>query len=830
MRSIYLTLVVVLATLLPQSLTAQPYLVGYWENYLSSATPNFNLDETDGRYDVINVAFATARPGTEYDMEFTPCCGTTQAEFIEQVRNLQAAGKTVNISIGGANAPISMLTEGQRDTFANTMLAILDTFGFDGIDIDLESSSLSIPDTSTIANPTNARVINLIDAFRTILSEYEATNGKKMFLSTAPETAFVQGAQSNWGGIWGAYLPLIDALRDDWDLVHVQLYNTGSMFGIDGGIYTSGNADFIVSQVEAMIQGFTAVGSGGEFRGLPASVIAAGLPACPMAAGSGFVEPIEVFRAMNYLLGKGPQPGDYTLVGGPYPDLGGMMTWSVNWDKSATCATEYEYATNYVDIFSDSTCLRPYLGPDKNACALGLPIQLESGTLAGPDVTYTWTNMTTGEVLTADPADPTNLSVDSLGTYSVTRDSLGCSRTDQIKIIESLETPLFVGETELCNTVPGTLTLSNAAGYPEGTTYQWAIDGEDVPGATDTLLTDVRSAGVVTLTASSQSCEITEEIVVSSFLPKPVDACVRPGESADLSITEADQGPYSWYDQPTGGMPLDTGVNYSTPPLMASTTYYLQDEGSVGTVSTGPKVGDFDALQSFASPTLVTFDVAEALVLNSVDVIPLIFCFAQTVSVEVQDAAGTVLATSTISVEDVDMDCGTIYDLPATLDFGGLSLPAGVGYRIVVTSEVKSWFYEGVTFPLEYSPYFTITGSDAPGRLPAILNWAVEGGNCARLPVVATVAEDCPLPTAVDVVQAENNQFSFFPNPAHDQITVAANPGSTLSLLSINGQVLSTWSNIAPGQRLTLPSLPAGSYLLREERAAETQVKIILIR
>ena len=445
MRSIYLTLVVVLATLLPQSLTAQPYLVGYWENYLSSATPNFNLDETDGRYDVINVAFATARPGTEYDMEFTPCCGTTQAEFIEQVRNLQAAGKTVNISIGGANAPISMLTEGQRDTFANTMLAILDTFGFDGIDIDLESSSLSIPDTSTIANPTNARVINLIDAFRTILAEYEATNGKKMFLTTAPETAFVQGAQSNWGGIWGAYLPLIDALRDDWDLVHVQLYNTGSMFGIDGGIYTSGNADFIVSQVEAMIQGFTAVGSGGEFRGLPASVIAAGLPACPMAAGSGFVEPIEVFRAMNYLLGKGPQPGDYTLVGGPYPDLGGMMTWSVNWDKSATCATEYEYATNYVDIFSDSTCLRPYLGPDKNACALGLPIQLESGTLAGPDVTYTWTNMTTGEVLTADPADPTNLSVDSLGTYSVTRDSLGCSRTDQIKIIESLETPLFVG-------------------------------------------------------------------------------------------------------------------------------------------------------------------------------------------------------------------------------------------------------------------------------------------------------------------------------------------------------------------------------------------------
>ena len=37
---------------------------------------------------------------------------------------------------------------------------------------------------------------------------------------------------------------------------------------------------------------------------------------------------------MEYLLGEGPQAGSYALVqAGGYPDLRGMMTWSINWDK-----------------------------------------------------------------------------------------------------------------------------------------------------------------------------------------------------------------------------------------------------------------------------------------------------------------------------------------------------------------------------------------------------------------------------------------------------------------------------------------------------------------
>lgn len=139
----------------------------------------------------------------------------------------------------------------------------------------------------TISAPGNIAQINLIDAIKQIMANYRATHPQKLLLTMAPETAFVQGGQSGFGSIWGGYLPIIHALRDSLDLLQVQLYNSGSMYGIDSKIYTQGSADFILAMTEAVIQGFNT--SGGMFTGLPASKIAVGLPACTNAAGGGLI-------------------------------------------------------------------------------------------------------------------------------------------------------------------------------------------------------------------------------------------------------------------------------------------------------------------------------------------------------------------------------------------------------------------------------------------------------------------------------------------------------------------------------------------------------------
>ena len=326
-----------------------PVLIGYWHNWNDSSAPYIPLDQIDSRYTIICVSFAVPTSASNMTMQFVPE-GVSQSAFISQIQALQNQGKKVVLSIGGATTSISLNNNSNRDAFINSMTAILNTYGFDGIDIDIEHGN-SILASGTIANPTSVDCINLIYAINQIKTNYFSFFNRNMMLTFAPETAYVQGGMSAYGGIWGGYLPLLNALRNDLNYVHVQLYNSGSVYGIDGNIYTQGTADFIVALTEALIQGFAT--SGGQFQGLPANKVVVGLPACSNAAGGGYVNPTVVEDALNYLLGVGPNPGAYILTqAGGYPNLGGMMTWSINWDKVTTCNTNaFAYAQNYQQIF-----------------------------------------------------------------------------------------------------------------------------------------------------------------------------------------------------------------------------------------------------------------------------------------------------------------------------------------------------------------------------------------------------------------------------------------------------------------------------------------------
>lgn len=130
----------------------------------------------------------------------------------------------------------------------------------------------------------------------------------------------MQGGQSAFGGIWGGYLPIIEALRDSLDLLQVQLYNSGTMYGIDKNISAQGTADFIIAMTEAVIQGFST--SGGMFSGLPSNKVAVGLPSCMNAAGGGYVDVDTVKSSIDHLMSNGTQPGTYVLSNSDgYPAL-----------------------------------------------------------------------------------------------------------------------------------------------------------------------------------------------------------------------------------------------------------------------------------------------------------------------------------------------------------------------------------------------------------------------------------------------------------------------------------------------------------------------------
>ena len=353
MKKIYALIVLTFVIVIAKAQLPNPALIGYWHNWNDVNAPYIQLDEIDDRYNVIEVAFAVPTSPTDMTMVFTPDV-VTPSVFITKMQALQSQGKKVLLSIGGATTSIDLTTTLNKDAFVNSITSIINTYGFDGIDIDIEHGNSILISGGTIAAPTNIAQINLIDAIKQIMANYHSSHAHKLLLTMTPETAYVQGGQSAFASIWGGYLPIIDGLRDSLDLLQVQLYNSGTMYGIDGNIYTQGTADFIVAMTEAVIQGFNT--SGGNFAGLPASKVAVGLPSCTSAAGGGFTDTASVRSAINYLRGNGTPPGSYVLsnING-YPTLRGMMTWSINWDAVSTCASVYEYANNYQNIFGEAT-------------------------------------------------------------------------------------------------------------------------------------------------------------------------------------------------------------------------------------------------------------------------------------------------------------------------------------------------------------------------------------------------------------------------------------------------------------------------------------------
>jgi chitinase len=145
----------------------------------------------------------------------------------------------------------------------------------------------------------------------------------------------VQGGFAAYGGPWGAYLPVIYALRDRLTYLHVQHYNTGSVEGLDGKAYAQGTADFHVAMAEMLLQGFpVARNSSNVFPALRSDQVIIGLPASPQAAGGGYTTPANVQKALDYLIKGKSFGGTYVLrQASGYSGFKGLMTWSINWDK-----------------------------------------------------------------------------------------------------------------------------------------------------------------------------------------------------------------------------------------------------------------------------------------------------------------------------------------------------------------------------------------------------------------------------------------------------------------------------------------------------------------
>ncbi|MYY83262.1 chitinase [Streptomyces sp. SID335] len=340
----------------PRAATADHALVGYLHTSFANGSGYTRLADTPDSWDIIDLAFGEPTSATSGDIRFDLCpkseCPNveTKDEFKAAIKAKQAAGKKVLISIGGQNGQVQLKTAQARDTFVASVSKIIDEYGLDGLDIDFEGHSLSLnADDTDFKNPKTPVIVNLISAVKTLKARY----GPGFTLTMAPETFFVQlGYQFYGTGKWGgqdpragAYLPVIHALRDDLTLLHVQDYNSGPIMGLDNQYHFMGGADFHVAMTDMLLTGFPVAGDKNNvFPPLPPRKVAIGMPAS-VHAGNGHVSTGEVNKALDCLT-KGSNCGTYKTHG-TWPDLRGLMTWSINWDRF----DNWEFSKNFDRYF-----------------------------------------------------------------------------------------------------------------------------------------------------------------------------------------------------------------------------------------------------------------------------------------------------------------------------------------------------------------------------------------------------------------------------------------------------------------------------------------------
>ena len=346
-------------------LPSGPIILGYahsWEN--TSAPFLYFADMLTSKYNVVMYSFIETANQNGYTPQLTINTpkyltnGVYDSQLLkDDINSLRSQGIPVIVSIGGQNGHVELSTIAQKDEFVQGLKDIVDEYKFDGIDLDFEGGSMdfgagALTDFSYTAISAYPKLKNVVDAFKELKTHY----GSDFILTCAPETFYVQVGNSTYSTTAGSFLPVIHNLRSELDLIMVQLYNTGSVTALDSQAYSQATPDFLTSMSDMLITGFDVASTGFNFPGLPASKIMVGIPSCTSAApAGGYIQPSETIKALDYLrFGTSFSGRNYTLQNGPHPNLRGVMTWSVNWDAAANCASAYEFATSYYNYFNSN--------------------------------------------------------------------------------------------------------------------------------------------------------------------------------------------------------------------------------------------------------------------------------------------------------------------------------------------------------------------------------------------------------------------------------------------------------------------------------------------
>lgn len=259
-------------------------------------------------YDVVAVSFAL-EGSTDGAVTFSldpylqAQLNYNEEDFIEDIKTLKSRGQKVILSIGGATANIVIDDDEAVEQFVNTTYDLIQKYGFNGVDINIENEIY--PEYLTKA-----------------INQLVSKVGSNMILTFTPQT--VDFKVDNSGTVSGSYYEVFKRLNHSFiTMIHMQMYNTGDQYGLDGVIYYPGTTDFLTALSDIMIE-----------NGIPASKVSIGINA--VSSKTGYVEPNVVLDAFHSMRAGGKTINGSYQISQANADFGGIMVYSINKDKEAS--------------------------------------------------------------------------------------------------------------------------------------------------------------------------------------------------------------------------------------------------------------------------------------------------------------------------------------------------------------------------------------------------------------------------------------------------------------------------------------------------------------
>ncbi len=287
------------------------------------------------------------------------------------IQNLHDRGIKVLLSIGGAstNVPNTTVdfssaishasTPGAFQTdFVNNMVSLVDTYGFDGFDFDIE---VGFNAANSFVNPGNGCSDNSYTSacdiyyLSKIINQFHARSPSKM-ITLVPQIPNI-AATASFSSVWGNYASLIMQIRPALTWVAFQNYNSGCAFGIDSVCYpTTGTltstADPAVAFSTDLLENWPTPFNPYTSLLSPSQVVIGytvknGSGSCDGAPCADRAVAKDVLTCLT----SHQHCATYTPPHF-YPGIGGVFAWSINYDAN----NNYEFATSLSACAVSGSC------------------------------------------------------------------------------------------------------------------------------------------------------------------------------------------------------------------------------------------------------------------------------------------------------------------------------------------------------------------------------------------------------------------------------------------------------------------------------------------